>query len=369
MNMVGLFAGSLISGPWASRQLAVISIHIGTEYLQIPDRMAGSLPHFAQWLMGSLVLGGVLGFAAMTVSYFIFKVFQWQLRRGEKAAGKTWLSSIGLWTLKQVLSRLGWNEGRLLAYVMAPYLYFFDSRARGGLNEYYRIQNSKEKFWARQKRILRHLFRYGEVLVDEVYQRQHAEPMFNTRSFGAENLQPVLQKDGGFISLGAHVGGWDVVAEPIGLSEACRDGRGVLMNGDRTDFGCELVPFLGRLAPFSTSAFEHAANSHKPVIFALGFKSKELNYDFYARSPRLYVFDPKVARELQIHTWTEEYVEALEERVRQYPDQWFNLYNFWSRPPAAARLLGHHSLIEEKSGRITGLESRGVEKKDPTISV
>jgi predicted LPLAT superfamily acyltransferase len=331
--------------------LTVISIHIGAKYFQIPDQLAGSLPHFAQWFMGSLVLGGVLGFAAMALSYFVFKIFHWQLYRSEKAEGQTWLSSAGLWILKQVLGRLGWSEGRLLIYAMVPYLYLFDSRARKGLNEYYGIQNSKETYWARQKRVLRHLFRYGEVLVDELYQKQREEFVFNVRAFGTESVQPILQKDGGFISLSAHVGGWDVAAEPIGLGEACRDGRGVLMNGDRTDFGCELVPFLGRLAPFSTSAFEHAATSHKPVIFTLGFKSKELNYDFYARTPLLYDFDPKVAREVQIHTWTEEYAEALEERVRQYPDQWFNLYNFWSRPPASARLQGQHSLIEEKAGR------------------
>ena len=57
----------------------------------------------------------------------------------------------------------------------------------------------------------------------------------------------------------------------------------------------ELIPFLGKLAPFDVTAFRVAAATHVPLLFTFGFKGKGDQYDFFARAPREYRFDPATA--------------------------------------------------------------------------
>ena len=96
----------------------------------------------------------------------------------------------------------------------------------------------------------------------------------------------------------------------------------------------ELIPFLGKLAPFDVTAYRLAAALRVPLLVTFGFKSEE-GYDFYARAPRDYQFAPGRSREEQLYEWALDYVREVEHFVKKYPDQWFNFYPFWSALPAA----------------------------------
>ena len=42
-------------------------------------------------------------------------------------------------------------------------------------------------------------------------------------------------------------------------------------------------------------------------------------------------YDKQAPRRQQMQQLADSYVKELERRVRQYPLQWFNFYDFWSR--------------------------------------
>jgi predicted LPLAT superfamily acyltransferase len=96
-----------------------------------------------------------------------------------------------------------------------------------------------------------------------------------------------------------------------------------------------LVPFLGRPAPFPTTAFELATLLGCPLLLALCVRLGDARYASIAevlyeggrveRSER-----PARTREL-----LERYVARLEAWCVQAPYQWFNFYDFWQAPAGA----------------------------------
>ena len=41
-------------------------------------------------------------------------------------------------------------------------------------------------------------------------------------------------------------------------------------------------------------------------------------------------YDKEATRKVQIQQLSESYATELEKRVRQFPTQWYNFYDFWS---------------------------------------
>ncbi|MCR8710279.1 lysophospholipid acyltransferase family protein [Aliarcobacter butzleri] len=90
----------------------------------------------------------------------------------------------------------------------------------------------------------------------------------------------------------------------------------------------EEFEFLGKKAPFNTNPFKVSYKTKTPivVIFVINvglqnyyIKSKEIKMDF------------DLDENNAITNSLSEYVKSLEEVVKKYPSQWFNLYNFWER--------------------------------------
>lgn len=42
------------------------------------------------------------------------------------------------------------------------------------------------------------------------------------------------------------------------------------------------------------------------------------------------VYDKQAPRKLKMEQLAKKYAEELERLVRQYPDQWYNFYDFWA---------------------------------------
>ena len=92
---------------------------------------------------------------------------------------------------------------------------------------------------------------------------------------------------------------------------------------------------MGKLAPLDCTPFKVAAACQAQLLFTFGFKSKPGYYDFYAEPARTYCYSPDKDRRLSALEWTQEFAEALERRLVDYPDQWFNFFPFWSSQPTA----------------------------------
>ncbi|HTY79736.1 MAG TPA: lysophospholipid acyltransferase family protein [Candidatus Bathyarchaeia archaeon] len=117
----------------------------------------------------------------------------------------------------------------------------------------------------------------------------------------------------------------------LGLLAALRRGEAVAMQGDRPtgERGDRWVPFFGEPAAFPIGPFLLARAAGAPVIPAFCTMAGDGRYRVDVEAP-IWV---KPGEEM---AGLETMVAALERAVRAHPTQWFNFFDVWAPPVAAA---------------------------------
>lgn len=90
---------------------------------------------------------------------------------------------------------------------------------------------------------------------------------------------------------------------------------------------CLSVNFLGKEAKFPQGPFSVATMRGVDVLAVNTMKEGMKKYKIYV-TPLQY--DKDAPRREQLKQLSEAYVSELEKRVRQYPLQWYNFYDFWA---------------------------------------
>ncbi len=415
LNAAILLLGSQISIPPLAPLIIYFSIKFGT-YLRHLGGMSApieSFPvngtlhswlefgrsHFFSWLIGSLILGAALG-SLIGLSFYVFTLRYHSEKPKNKPNwnGKSRGGKFGNAFLKFTLNRLGLNAGYFCLLFVVPYFYLFAPSARKSLQEYWSILMPQQTWLKRQINILRHFYRFGQILMDRVFQNFQVYPYFKSTPHGLENIKQGGKHSKGLILLGAHMGGWDLASsllkyhgfssdvhivefqaqedsfqeikgedsavasvnmsntpQPIfQIHEILRRGKTLGIMGDRPlSNRIMLVLLLGKLAPIDVTPFRLAAATQASLIFTFGFKETDRRYDFYASPAKLYIYSTEYERECQLSIWAQEYADHLSEMIRKYPHQWFNFYSFWSTRPASPIFeedkTREHYLLEELS--------------------
>jgi predicted LPLAT superfamily acyltransferase len=111
------------------------------------------------------------------------------------------------------------------------------------------------------------------------------------------------------------------------ISAALARNELICLHGDRYRPGNRTMQhnFLGKDALFPAGPFILAAKLKAPVCFVFAFKETNFHYHFYAYPPRVYEGRGTQGMEKML----DEYVDKLEDKLKQYPWQWFNYYDFW----------------------------------------
>ena len=65
-----------------------------------------------------------------------------------------------------------------------------------------------------------------------------------------------------------------------------------------------------------------------PVSYVFAVKESNLHYHLFASDIKDYAAVEKNEIMLQMLA---DYVNEIEKKVKQYPEQWFNYYNFWEQ--------------------------------------
>ena len=112
------------------------------------------------------------------------------------------------------------------------------------------------------------------------------------------------------------------------LNNALADGEIASLPGDRV-FGSKKTVqcrFFSELASFPAGPFTLAAQRGAPVLVVFVMKEGRRRYKvLLERLP-----EPEGAsRQERVQLLADAYVSAMEAVVRQYPDQWYNFYDFW----------------------------------------
>jgi predicted LPLAT superfamily acyltransferase len=108
----------------------------------------------------------------------------------------------------------------------------------------------------------------------------------------------------------------------------------VAIHGDRFLPGADsvMVDFMGKPALLPTGPLYMASKFKVPVSFVVTVKERKSHYHFYATKGKIFEYPASLAtRREKLNQMVQEYATVIENRLRQYPLQWFNYYPFWEK--------------------------------------
>lgn len=123
----------------------------------------------------------------------------------------------------------------------------------------------------------------------------------------------------------------DDMSHLFAIKEALSKGEILGLSGDRTTFKNTknyLYDFLGHQAAFPTGVFHLAVQFDVKVLAIFVMKMRGKRYQIYVRPIEL--TGACIDKKEKIEKMTELFIKELEDVLCQYPEQWFNYYNFWT---------------------------------------
>lgn len=228
--------------------------------------------------------------------------------------------------------------------------------------------------------IRRHFCTFAEVALDRLLIAAGKRALFEVSSNGREHLEQLAREKRGALLLGAHLGSFEAMrlgavtqSLPINMvvnfsnaqrmqavveqldptsttrfisvasqsldfvlriRECIERGEMVAILADRVgaDARATEAQFFGAPAQFASGPFILAAALHCPVYLTFGLYRGENRYDLYCERFAERIELPRKQRDAALAEVVQRYAERLEDYVRRAPYNWFNFYDFWSRP-------------------------------------
>lgn len=264
----------------------------------------------------------------------------------------------------------------LLAFVSCYYCLFSWSSSKS-IFQYFHDKLGYSRFRALIS-VYRNYYVFGQTLIDKIVVMAGLPNRFSFHFDGEENLHHVVSGGKGGILLSAHLGNWEVaghlftrlntrinivmfdgeheriksylagitggrhvnvivlkddLSHIYAIHDALTKQELVCMHADRFLEGNKTaeMSFLGEAARFPIGPFLLAATFRVPVSFVFAFKETTKHYHLYATEPKAY----PGAKQGGLEQAMKDFVQVMEEKVQQYPLQWFNYYDFWSKDEQA----------------------------------
>lgn len=125
----------------------------------------------------------------------------------------------------------------------------------------------------------------------------------------------------------------DPIAAGLQIMAAIRQRHCVGMRADRIMSGRMVqTPLLGQTVSLPAGPFTAAVVGNTAVVTAFTLRQGPRHYRMFVSEPRCYDIGAGFSREQLIQKAAEDYAADLEILLRQYPYQWGNFYDFWSKP-------------------------------------
>nr|WP_295923607.1 lipid A biosynthesis acyltransferase [uncultured Dyadobacter sp.] len=282
--------------------------------------------------------------------------------------GKTKGSLAGYKIFLFFINTLGLGFAYGLLRVVTYYYYLFAAKPRKALLDFYQntlhITGSDARKMAR-----RNFYIFGQTLVDRAAFLLGKNRQFSHVFENEQYLIDIRDAGKGGILLSAHVGNWetagnllkgritptinivmldaevenikkymdlstggsrfkviaikDDLSHIISIRNALVNNEFVAIHADRYLEGAKYIEmdFLGRKAKFPYGPFVIASKFNAPVTFVFAAKDGKFSYHLSATMPIVEKMKPEEIARL--------YVEELERKVKAFPEQWFNYFNFF----------------------------------------
>ena len=121
----------------------------------------------------------------------------------------------------------------------------------------------------------------------------------------------------------------DDFSHVVAMGMALRNGELLCMHGDRYMPGSEtlIVDFFGEKVHLPSGPFQLTFRMKVPYTVVYAFKESANHYHFYSTPP---FRNPTSAQDA-----AQFFATSMEEKIRKYPYQWYNFYDFWAMPQQA----------------------------------
>lgn len=218
-------------------------------------------------------------------------------------------------------------------------------------------------------------YRLGQTLIDKMVTMAGMKSRFTFHFDGEENLDKIVEMGKGGILLSAHAGNWEMAGQYLEkintkinivmfdgehqnikkyldqlgeksfnvitikenmshvyeMGAALAKNELICMHADRFLEGNKTVSlnFLGEEALFPAGPFLMSAGFNVPVCLVFAFKESDKHYHFYG-SDILQRFNAESKKDFA-QRLAQQYVVDLENKIKEYPEQWFNYYDFWKK--------------------------------------
>jgi predicted LPLAT superfamily acyltransferase len=286
--------------------------------------------------------------------------------------GKSKGTAFGYQIFVWILKKFGVLPAYFLLRFVAFYFFITSTKANKQIVSLYRRKLGYS--WLSAVRMLyKNAYLLGQSIIDKVVVMSGIKNAFTYEFDGEENLREIASLKKGGILLSAHIGNWDIaghllkrletrinivmfdgehekikeyldniigekavnlilIKEDLShiyeISEAFKNNELVCMHADRFVEGNKTITanFLGEKARFPIGPFVLAATFKVPVSFVFAVKESNLHYHLFASKIKSYNQPQKSAVIAEI---LDDYKNEMEAKVKKYPEQWFNYYNFW----------------------------------------
>jgi predicted LPLAT superfamily acyltransferase len=276
---------------------------------------------------------------------------------------------IFVWVLK--------NFGVLPAYFLlrfvAFYFFLFSYKASRQIYSLYRHKLGFSRSTSILK-IYKNYYLLGQGIIDKVVVMSGIKNNFTYHFDGEENLREIASLQKGGMLLSAHIGNWDIAGHLLKrldtriniimfdgeqeqlkkyldtvtgkqsmniilikndlshiyeISEAFKNNELVCMHADRFLEGNKTITtaFLGQKAQFPMGPFVLASKFKVPVSYVFAVKESNLHYHFFASKIKNY---DELDKKTVVQEMVAEFAKEMEIKLKKYPEQWFNYYNFWN---------------------------------------
>jgi predicted LPLAT superfamily acyltransferase len=275
---------------------------------------------------------------------------------------------------------LGRSAGRVVLHLIAGYFLLFAPSSRRASRSYLQRALGRPPTW---RDVYRHFFSFAATIHDRIYLLNQRFDLFEIEIQGRAAIHEVIDTGAGVFLMGAHLGSFEViraigrqspelrvtmvmhednamkinamlaainpaaVTDIIGLGridsmlkvrERLDEGAVVGMLADRT-LGEDLmlpVNVLGSLAYLPVGPFRMAALLRRRVIFMAGVYLGGNRYRIHFEPLADFSSIPTGQRGAAVEAAVRRYAALLDQHCRATPYNWFNFFDFWQPPMAAA---------------------------------
>ena len=278
------------------------------------------------------------------------------------------------WMHKWLIRMLRFIDTRILYIFVAAFIIpvcLILNPSRGIAYRFFRKRMGYGRLKSAWKAYVNHCL-FGQVVVDKF--AMYAGKKFKVEIEGYENFARLAAKKEGFVQLSAHIGNYEIAGYTLvcenkrinalvyagekesvmknrdkmfadtnismiaispdmshlfEIDKALEEGEIVSMPADRISGSPKFIEhdFLGAKAKFPLGPFSVATMRSLDALAINVMKTSLTSYKIYV-TPLPY--DKTTSRQEQIKQLSGAYVAELEKRVRQYPTQWYNYFEFWN---------------------------------------